>query len=272
MRSEELQIAIDWARQEGWNPGLHDSKVFYAADPTGFFIGELNSEVISVANAVNYDMNASFFGLYIVKKAYRGQGYGLKMTEHRLDYAGERNAGLDGVLENVDMYKKKGFKPFYKNQRFVHTGQPHTIENSRIQSIHSIPFDELLHYDQSCFFGERSRFLKKWISQADSTALVYIKNNTIAGYGVCRKCYEGFKIGPLFADNGDIAEALFLALQHNKIGEQIFIDIPEINKIGEDLVKKYRMRSIFTVMRMYRKYLPALAYDKIVGITTYELG
>lgn len=272
MRAEELQIAIDWARKEGWNPGLHDSKCFYTADPTGFFIGELNGEVISVASGVNYDPHSSFFGLYIVKKEYRGRGYGLKLTDHCFAYNGERNIGLDGVLENVEVYKKKGFKPYYVNQRFKHIGLLSLIVDPAIQPINQISFEELYQYDQKCFFGERRSFLKEWISQPESTAVAYIKNDKLLGYGVCRKCHEGYKIGPLFADNGDIADAIFLALQNNKVGEEIFIDIPETNVVGQQLVEKYEFRCVFSVMRMYQKYLPELDYPKIVGVTTYELG
>ena len=38
MQADELQIAIDWAQQEGWNPGLHDAETFYQADPDGFLL------------------------------------------------------------------------------------------------------------------------------------------------------------------------------------------------------------------------------------------
>jgi hypothetical protein len=33
MSRKELDIAVDWARQEGWNPGLYDADAFYAQDP-----------------------------------------------------------------------------------------------------------------------------------------------------------------------------------------------------------------------------------------------
>jgi hypothetical protein len=44
MNSSEVQLALDWAAQEGWNPGLHDTTAFYATDPLGFLIAELNGE------------------------------------------------------------------------------------------------------------------------------------------------------------------------------------------------------------------------------------
>ncbi len=40
MRGDEISLAIDWAAEEGWNPGLADESCFASADPKGFFIGE----------------------------------------------------------------------------------------------------------------------------------------------------------------------------------------------------------------------------------------
>jgi GNAT superfamily N-acetyltransferase len=272
MQPEELQIAIDWARQEGWNPGLYDASCFYAADPKGFFIGEQEGEIISVASEVNYDTSSSFFGLYIVKKSYRNQGYGLRMTEHCLKYAGNRNIGLDGVLENVHLYQRKGFKPFFINQRFEHLGFDTESNSSEIVTLSSLSLNDIVAYERSCFFGNRSKFIEKWITQPQVTALAYLKNNKIQGYGVCRKCYQGYKIGPLFANNEIIAESLFLALQQHKVGEKVYIDIPETNTIGNYLVKKYNLKSVFSTMRMYNQFLPDLDYSKVVGNTTFELG
>ncbi|HLA33082.1 MAG TPA: GNAT family N-acetyltransferase, partial [Pseudomonas sp.] len=31
MTRAEVDLAIDWAAAEGWNPGLHDADCFYAA-------------------------------------------------------------------------------------------------------------------------------------------------------------------------------------------------------------------------------------------------
>ena len=42
MTEADLKLALDWAAAEGWNPGLDDAHCFYAADPQGFFLGELD--------------------------------------------------------------------------------------------------------------------------------------------------------------------------------------------------------------------------------------
>lgn len=270
MRPDELQIAIDWAKEEGWDPGIHDAETFYVADPNGFFVGEIDHEIISTACVINYDKHSAFGGLYIVKKPFREMGYGMAMTQHCLKYAGDRNIGVDGVLENVSLYEQIGFHFYFKNIRFKHIVRNLSVDDSHLIALSNIPFEQILAYDNKCFFANRAPFLKKWITQQDATALGYVTGNQLKGYGVCRKCDEGYKIAPLFADNAQIAETLFLALQAKK--DFILIDVPEINDIGMALAKKYNMLSVFATARMYNHYKPNIADHKIIAVTSFEIG
>ena len=99
-----------------------------------------------------------------------------------------------------------------------------------------------------------------------------IDDAQLKGYGVLRKCRVGHKIGPLFADAPDIAEALFGALCNNALGEQVFIDIPEPNQAGLKLAAKHGMSPVFACERMYLRGDPGLPLDQIYGITSFEAG
>jgi hypothetical protein len=57
---QELDIAIDWAAKEGWNPGLHDGDSFFATDPLGFYMGFLDGQPIASISAVAYDDKFDF--------------------------------------------------------------------------------------------------------------------------------------------------------------------------------------------------------------------
>jgi hypothetical protein len=76
MSRAELDLAIGWARDEGWNPGLHDATPFHAADPEGFLVGVLDGRPISSISVVRYGQTFGFLGLYIVIAEQRGRGYG----------------------------------------------------------------------------------------------------------------------------------------------------------------------------------------------------
>lgn len=272
MHPDELKIAIDWAAIEGWNPGIHDSETFYQADPNGFFIGELQGQPIAVGSAVNYDTHFAFCGLYIVHPEFRGQGYGLELTRARLNYVGERNAGIDGVLENISIYERIGYRLAYNNHRYQAIAKAYDDISEAVVPVHSVSSSELESYDRACFPAPRNKFLAAWTRQPDALALAYVIDGQLQGYGVRRKCVTGHKIGPLFADSFTIADSLFKALQSPVANESIFLDITGINPAATRLVEHHDMEEVFSTGRMYLKGQPLLADEKIFGITTFELG
>ncbi|RUR12482.1 GNAT family N-acetyltransferase [Legionella sp. km772] len=273
MNRDEVDLAIEWAAEEGWNPGLHDASCFYNADPNGFFAGKLNNKIIALGSAVIYDEHFAFCGLYIVDKAYRDKGYGFELTKARLAYVGSRNAGIDGVLEMCDKYQNLGYQFAHNNARFrIDKLVLNPPPSSHIIPASQLDFSQLCAYDKNHFPASRPTFLHYWIQQQDSLTLGFISDNQLKGYGVIRACREGFKIGPLFADNPEIANILFQHLAQYAKGQCIFLDIPENNVGAIELTQRYKMVKVFATARMYLKEQPKLPIEEIYGITSFELG
>lgn len=272
MKKSGLDLAISWAAKEGWNPGLHDRDTFYNTDPKGFFMGFLDGKPISCISAVSYGKDFGFLGLYIVHTDHRNKGYGIKIWNKAINYLKTKNIGLDGVVVQQENYKKSGFKLAYRNIRYQGVGKKFEVTDRNITDINSIPFTELVSYDSQLFPVPRPQFLKHWIEEKQSLALGFLKNNKLLGYGMIRKCVTGYKIGPLFADDKLIAENLFKKLNNFAIGSSIFLDIPEVNKEALELVRIYKMKTMFETARMYTKSPPIINLKKVFGVTTFELG
>jgi len=273
MKQDEVNLAIEWAAKEGWNPGIHDADCYYSADSNGFFIGILGDEPIATISAVKYGKSFGFIGFYIVKPEFRGKGYGIKIWNKGLKYLHGRNVGLDGVVAQQENYKKSGFKFAYRNIRYQGDGGGKFPDNSSVIKLSEINFETVNFYDQKLFPENRTEFLKSWVNQSDSIALGILKNNKLAGFGVIRKCNSAYKIGPLFADNADLAEELFLVLKsQTKSTDKFFLDTPEINKAALNLAETYKMNVVFETARMYTKEAPNISVNKIYGVTSFELG
>lgn len=273
MSQDDLALAIDWAANEGWNPGLHDADCFYQADPNGFFAGKLNGKIITVGSMVLYDPHYAFFGLYIADPAYRGHGYGLSLTHAMLAYAGSANIGMDGVATMCPKYARLGFKLAHQNARYVFQGSlPSPKRHPALLPLSQIDFKILLEYDRRYFPASRNAFLACWIKQVGGSALGFYESEQLRGYGVIRPCREGYKIGPLFAETPEIAELLFLNLGHHAQGQRFYLDIPECQLNAAQLVARYQMKKVFTTARMYLKEPISMDMDSIYGITTFELG
>ena len=61
---EDLDIMIEWAAREGWNPGLNDAECFWAADPEGFWTARLNGEMVACMSVVRHERGFAFLGFY----------------------------------------------------------------------------------------------------------------------------------------------------------------------------------------------------------------
>jgi GNAT superfamily N-acetyltransferase len=270
---QEMDIPLDWAATEGWNPGLFDADSFYAADPAGFFLGVLDGVPIATLSAVRYGNDFGFLGFYIVKPEYRHQGYGLQLWQAVLQHLEHCTIGLDGVLDQQDNYKRSGFSLAHRNIRYQGVGTGHHTTAGKIVPLSRFSFAEINAYDRHIFGYERSRFLEHWIHQPQSTALGVLQDGKLAGYGVLRRCRNGYKIGPLFADQPDFAELLFTALQRNaEANAPLFLDTPEINPFAVALAERSGMTRVFETARMYRGSNPDVPLHRVFGVTSLELG
>lgn len=272
MISSEIELTIERAAREGWNPGLHDAECFRAIDPDGFFAGELDGRIVACGAALNYDDRFSFCGLYIVEEPYRGHGLGLALTRARLEHVGRRNAGLDGVLNMVDRYARLGYRKCHLTTRYSFTPRVRQAEASLLAPAAEVNFQTLADYDAQHFFARRECFLEKWLALPCSRALVLLQRGLIGGYGVIRRCRLGYKIGPLFADDAHNARDLLVALSNHALGEPVSLDIPEPNSASIAMAKALGMEPSFACIRMYLRGDPELPLQRIFGITTFEAG
>jgi GNAT superfamily N-acetyltransferase len=273
-RDELARYAITWAEAEGWHPGNDDFDYFYQTDPHGFFLGVLNNEPIAAISAVKYGDDFGFIGLYLVKPDYRGQGFGLAIWQHAIDYLQGRNMGLDGVIAQQPNYQKSGFKTAYRNLRYQTQGLGQAYHHPNLVELNQVAVSAVQDYDAPVFPADRRDFIRRWIVQKQGTALGILCNGELAGYGVIRACQNNYyKIGGLYADNTENADILLQALlSYAPANSQVFLDIPEVNPAAVALVNKYNMTTLFETARMYTKTPPVVDLDKTFGITTFELG
>jgi GNAT superfamily N-acetyltransferase len=277
----EVDVLVDWAAREGWNPGLHDADAFWATDPAAFVAADLDGELIGGGAITSYDGEFGFMGFFIVRPEHRGRGLGNALWHARLERLRARlrpgaSIGLDGVFAMQHYYAAGGFVLSHRDLRFRADipRPPETLPatDSDIGPLDTVPFEQVLEYDRHCFPAQRAGFLRKWISQPDALALGCRRDGRLRGFGVVRRCREGCKIGPLFADDVAVAKSLLAPLSLFAAGGPLFLDAPENNPAAIELAREQRMSEVFGCARMYVGPPPEIAHDRIFGVTTFELG
>lgn len=273
----ELDLAVSWAAAEGWNPGHHDADVFWATDPHGFVCAERDGEVIATGSTVAYGDAFGFMGFFIVRPDLRGQGIGRDFWTWRRDRLRARlkpdaPIAMDGVFDMQPFYARGGFQFTHRNLRMAGTGRRAAQLDPALVDLSVLPFDDVATFDRQYFGFARNAFLQAWIQPAGGAALGFVTHHNLRGIGVVRPCQEGFKIGPLFADSPDVAEALFAALSEHAAGQPIFLDTPENNPAALALAQRHGLTEVFGCARMVYGTAPDLPWSRIYGVTTFELG
>jgi GNAT superfamily N-acetyltransferase len=272
MTRDEVGLIHDWADAERWNPGTYDGPAFFAADPEGFFLAELDGEPIGCVSCVQYGARFGFLGQYIIRPAHRGRGYGIALGKAGLAHLADRCVGLDGVLDKVSSYARIGFQFAHHTTRF--TGIGGGLRPGGLIPLNEVPFETIAEFDARCFPAPREAFLRAWIALPGSVSLTAVEGGRLAGYGVLRKSANGYKVGPLFADDLGLASRLLAGLAATIPGAPFCIDVPDdtVQPDGGRLIEAFGLTEVFRTARMYTATPPPHDMMRVFGVTSLELG
>lgn len=264
----DVETLVGWAEGEGWNPGLNDAAAFYAADPQGFLGAFVDGEMAAGISAVDYG-GFGFVGLYICRPELRGRGYGRAVWDAGMARLSGVTAGLDGVPAQQANYRAMGFAPAYRTFRFSGRLQAAPAPDG-LRPVEADLLPALLDFDRRFFPAARPAFLECWIA-APHVALAHVGEDGILGYGVARRCGDGFKVGPLFA-TGEASAAALLAALTSRMPGTAHIDVPEDKSGFARLLLSAGFSRGFETARMYRGAAPDFDLSGVFGVSTLELG
>lgn len=267
-----IRTAAEWARREGWNPGLHDAEAFAAQDPEGFIGLKVDGELMATISLVSYGPAFGFLGFYICRPDVRGRGLGLALWNAALALKPARTIGLDGVKAQQDNYKKSGFVLAHENIR--HGGlklHGYSQGNRALTALSAADATAIDRFEQHhpLFPASRTRFLAEWLRH---DALALRRDGEIVGYGVIRECHDGWKVGPLFAESVGDADIILRGLLTRMPEGSFYLDTPATNRAAVDLALSLALTPMFETARMYRGPAPQIDMAQVFGITSFELG
>lgn len=271
---DDWRQVAQWAADEQWNPGRGDTACFHPTDPAGFFVGSHDGRTLSAVSVVNYSDRYAFLGYYLVHPDHRGQGLGLATWRGAFPHAGARTVGLDAVPAQQSTYRRAGFSPAHDTIRYGgRPTRPGTPTPAQIVPVTSSQLDALAAYDRRCFPADRRAFVARWLTAPGHTARAYVRDGAVAGYGVIRPAHTGHRIGPLFADTPEAAEALFDALTACvDPSAEVFLDIPEPRRAAHTLATARGLTPRSHTIRMYTGPVPPADGDRTFAVTSLELG
>lgn len=271
MSRADLETVLDWAAEEGWNPGRDDAAAFLAADPDGFLVRKLSGKPVSAISVVNHSDSFAFLGLYLCHRDHRGQGHGLAVWHAGLAHAGQRTVGLDGVPDQQANYARSGFSAAGATTRLTGGTELRASGATRRPDPQDLP--SLLESERSLSGYDSRRFLSGWFRDTPwRRTRILTDHGRLAGYGTVRACRRGAKIGPFRARDAEAARALLCDLAGAFGAGPVSLDVPDGATGLGSLLEGLGFLPSFSTARMYLGTPPASGADAFRSIATLELG
>ena len=196
-----------------------------------------------------------------------------------------KSISLSSVPQQIPRYSGYGFIEQYSNERFFKKSHQKSLNTPPFfRSYHQGQdvFEKACEYDKSVFKHDRRKLLHSMVSMPQTFGIVcFNKEGEVIGYGIARPCMEGYRIGPLYADNYKSARALGKIL-FNLIPEEqpVILDIPSANPHGKKFAAYFDLervpeadtRDMILERIASERMLGDLSEDKRIVRGSLELG
>ena len=216
--------------------------------------------------------------MVLVSEPYRRRGLATDLMNRVIEEL-ERDGivpGLDATPAGREVYKNLGFEEVYRLERLWaerisnFTDVPETSVVISPMSMSEI--NEIASYDATIFGADRMKLLRQLYERAPKRAFVARMGQSLAGYVLGRDGREVTQIGPVIAEDGNIAIALIYRALNGMAGGAV-IDATE----RQTAVIGWLKGSGFSFQRPYIRMLRGRSesvdqMDYVFAIAGPELG
>ena len=213
LTAAELPDAEALVREAGWNQVAADWEIFRAFGTV--HAARVDKRVVATAATLPYGQFA-WISMVLVAGDRRRRQLGTRLLKHCIDAL--RDQGRVPVLDATP-----AGRPLYRALGFEETWGYHRLARDHAQPTHddtSVPcgtivrpmieadWPALCAYDARCFGADRSALLKRMRGRLPAAELVAERRGRAAGFLLGRDGRTASQIGPLIAEDNDVARAL----------------------------------------------------------------
>jgi GNAT superfamily N-acetyltransferase len=287
LRVEDVPKCQRLSDEAGWNQNENDwSFIIGQGSAYGIWRGD---DLIATAAIVPYGSAFGWICMVLVAARERRQGLASRLLRHCIDELAARNmvAGLDATPAGREVYLRLGFTDIYPLTRFecdaiarpngatAAAPAPSAKSSSSSVEIQRIDLDLLpaiCRYDLAIFGEHRQAFLSTLARRQPGIANVALQDDRVVGFVLGRDGRRWTHIGPLIADDADIAICLLEAATAEIAGPTL-IDVPD----HHPQVQGWLRQRGFVVQRGYTRMLrgrstPIDDKSRVMAIAGPEFG
>ena len=224
---QHLDAAVELSRQTGW-PHRREDWALMLSLSKGFVAVE-NGRVVGTAMATLLGDSCATVNMVIVDEAMRGRGLGRQLLQAVVDAAENRECRLVATAEGLPLYEKMGFVACGEVRQ--HQGIPTAAEKpANVAWAETIVPAELAALDAQAFGADRTALFAELAHRA-RFAMVK-QQGVIKGFAGLRAFGRGEVIGPVVAENAEIAKDLIAFMFSERPGAFLRVDTTTETGLG----------------------------------------
>ncbi len=216
---DHLDAAVELSRQAGW-PHRKDDWALALSISKGFVALD-NGRVVGTAMASLLGDSCATVNMVIVDEAMRGRGVGRQLMQAAMAAAENRECRLTATSDGLPLYEKMGFVAC--GQVLQYQAVPLATEKpAGVAWTDKVEPAELAALDAQAFGADRGNLFAVLAERA-RFALVE-KQGVIKGFAALRAFGRGEVIGPVVAEDVEIAKDLIAFVMSERAGEFLRVD------------------------------------------------
>ena len=275
MTTSDIAAGLRLCRASGWNQLEHDWRVFLEWEPTACLVEEREGRVVGTVAGLRYGHCFSWLSMLLVDPSERGAGIGTRLFQEGLNMLGEDCVRLDATPLGRPIYARSGFVEEYPVTRVWAKVDASEFAEAPIyvRPMREEDLEPVFSYDRAVFGADRTRLLIALFQLAPAYAWVAGKSGNVQGYCFGRPGFLYEQLGPVVAQDQEIAANLVSACLKSQAGKTVVLDVPHFHPAWLSWLEGHGFLPARSFVRMRRgeNSCPG-APDRMFAIAGPEFG
>jgi Acetyltransferase (GNAT) domain/Acetyltransferase (GNAT) family len=254
MTGADIASGLRLCRASRWNQLESDWSLFLKLSPAGCRVAEKNGTVVGTVATLRYQGRFSWLSMVLVSPDERRAGIGTRLLYEGLALLDdERCIRLDATAAGRQLYMQHGFVDEYPIARFTTGADPARIvpRTGNVRPIRHQDLAAVFDQDREIFGADREPVLRSLFARSPECAWIAARSD-IQGYCFGRPGFLFQQLGPIVAQDENVARELVAQCLTLKSGERFAIDAPQHCPSWLEWLKSIGFTEERSFMRMHR--------------------
>jgi GNAT superfamily N-acetyltransferase len=224
-----LEGALKLTRSANWNQNAADWRTMLALG-RAWGITASDGTLAASTLVLPYGSAFAWVSMVLVAPEHRRKGYASQLLRTAIAYLRSQQLTpvLDATPAGHEVYVQEGFNDTWGFKRYALKAQPSTLPAAlpRVRPLQAHDWPQVLAMDLPVFGASREQLLRSLAGRLPDAALVFEREGSLAGFLLGRDGHEARQLGPLVAQDADVAIAL-LAHALAQVAPPLYVDVTD---------------------------------------------